>query len=115
VDMDSQGNATAAVGVDSASVEVSISDVLFDNRSLKDAIIETGAGVYLVPSSVDLLFSEMKEAYQIDKARILDDKLRIVEDYFDYILIDSPSSASLLMMNAILAADDIIIPLNSGK
>ena len=114
VDLDPQGNAVAALGVDRKKVEESLYDVLFSNTSIEEVILETDAGVWLVPSSIDLLSAERQMADQANNATLLQDALKSIEKQFDYILIDVGPGSTLLMTNGIVASENIIVPLDSG-
>ena len=114
VDLDAQGNATAGLGVDRKSCESSVYDVFFGQMGIRDIILETESGVYLAPSSMELMTVEMRLAGQINNTGILKESLSHVEGHFDYILIDVPPGSVLLMANAIVASENIIIPLDSG-
>ena len=71
VDLDPQGSAVAGLGVDRKRVEESIYDVLFNDTSIKEVILETDAGVWLVPSSIDLLAAERQMTDQANHASLL--------------------------------------------
>jgi chromosome partitioning protein len=114
VDLDPQGNAVAALGVDRKSVEASLYDVLFSKTSIKEVILETDAGIWLVPSSIDLLAAERQMGDQANNAGLLKNVLKSIEKQFDYILIDVGPGSTLLMINGIVAAGNIIVPLDSG-
>ena len=114
VDLDPQGSASTGLGIDRNSCEGSVSDVFFGEIGLQDIILETESGVYLAPSSVQLMTVEMRLASQINNTNILKESLSHIEGYFDYILIDVPPGSMLLMANAIVASENIIIPLDSG-
>jgi chromosome partitioning protein len=116
IDLDPQGNATSGLGVDRATCLDSIYDAMFGQKNLQEVIIETDSGVYLAPSSLDLLAAETHLASpgRINNTVILKEKLSHLEDYFDYILIDVPPASTLLMINGIVASENIIIPLDSG-
>jgi len=114
VDLDPQGNATAGLGVDRNNCENSIYDVFLGKHNMEEVILETDSKVHLVPSSIDLLAVETHMAGQINNTRILRDNLREIEKHFDYILIDVPPGSTLLMINGIVASENIIIPLDSG-
>lgn len=116
IDLDPQGNATSGLGIDRATCAGSIYDVMFAGKNLQEVIIETDSGVYLVPSSLDLLAAEthLASPSQINNTVILKEKLNLPEYYFDYILIDVPPASTLLMINGIVASENIIIPLDSG-
>lgn len=116
IDLDPQGNATAGLGVDRTTCDGSIYDVLFGHKHLEEVILETDSAVYLAPSSLDLLAAEthMSSPAQINNTVILKENLAHLEDCFDYILLDVPPGSTLLMINGIVAAENIIIPLDAG-
>ena len=114
VDLDPQGNATAGLGIDRKSLDSSIYDVFFGQHNIEEVILETDSGVYLAPSSLDLLATETHMAGKINNTRILKASLGNIEESFDYILIDVHPGSTLLMINGMVAAENIIIPLDSG-
>lgn len=114
VDLDPQGSATTGLGVDRKSIDYSIYDVLFGGKKLQDVILETSSGVHLAPSSVDLLAAETHMTGMPNQTAILKNHLGDIEDYYDHVLIDLPPGSTMLMINGIVAAENIIIPLDSG-
>lgn len=114
IDLDPQGNATSGLGIDRKTVEFSIYDVLFGQKNMEEIILETDSGVYLTPSSLDLLAAEIHLSGQTNNTRILKRKIDSMQAYFDYILIDVPPGSTLLMINGMVAAENIIIPLDAG-
>lgn len=114
VDLDPQGNATTGLGVDRNSVIRSIYDVFFDVIDINETILETDSGVFLIPSSLDLLDVEGRIAGRAENVGLLEEKLKSIGIFFDYILIDVPPGSTSLMINGIVAAKNIIIPLDSG-
>jgi chromosome partitioning protein len=114
IDLDPQANATTGLGVDLKSIESSMYDVLLQQSTIHEIILETHSGVYLAPATVSLLSAEMELAKKPNAMNILENKLEEAGTYFNFILIDSPPGSSLLMINGILAAKDIIIPLDTG-
>ena len=114
VDLDPQGNATTGLGVDRETVDSSLYDVLFGQKNIEEIILETNSGVQLAPSSLDLLAAEIHMAGQVNNTLILKENLSDAKKYFDYILIDVPPGSTMLMINGIVAAENIIIPLDSG-
>ena len=114
VDLDPQGNATAGLGVDRKATEGSIYEVLFGASRIEEIILETDSGVYLAPSSIDLLAAETQMAGQANNAILLRENLGSVENHFDYILIDVPPGSTQLMINGIVASENVIIQLDSG-
>ena len=114
VDLDPQGNATTGLGIERKSIDHSIYDVLFGNKKLSEIVLETSSGVHVAPSSVDLLAAETHMAGIGNQTNLLKKHLGEVEKHFDYILIDVPPGSTMLMINGIVAAGNIIIPLDSG-
>jgi len=113
VDMDPQGSATAGLGVDSMTIEVSMYDVLFEQKNMSQIILETDSGVYLAPSSFDFLSSELNSDGLNGNIRVLENSLVDVEKHFDFIIIDLPPGSNLLMMNGIVAAENLVVPMNA--
>jgi chromosome partitioning protein len=112
IDFDPQGNATSGFGVDRAGLERSVYDALVGSATLADLIVERpSAGVDIIPSSISLAGAEVEMANMDRRERRL---ARLVEGLptdYDYILIDSPPSLGLLTVNALTAADSVLIPL----
>lgn len=121
VDLDPQGNATCGLGVDRNTIDSSIYDVLFGQKNIKEIILKTASGVFLAPSSLDLLAAETHLAGQLacrqagaGNIGILRQGLSAIRGHFDYVLIDTPPGSTLLMMMGIAAFENIIIPLDGG-
>ncbi|MFH1777134.1 MAG: AAA family ATPase [Candidatus Omnitrophota bacterium] len=114
LDLDPQGNATTGLGIDRKTIDSSIADVFLGQTNIEEIILETDSGVYLAPSSLDLLAAETHMAGQANNTRILTGKIDGIQAYFDYILIDVPPGSTFLMINGMVASKNIIIPLDSG-
>jgi chromosome partitioning protein len=114
VDLDPQANATAGLGIDRRSIDYSLYDVFFNNRAFQEIILESDSGVHIAPSSIDLLAAEMHMAEFSNPTRVLRTCLANIGDYYDYILLDVPPGSTMLMMNGIIAADDLIVPIDAG-
>ncbi len=117
IDLDPQGNASTGLGVDRKQRIRSSYDVLVGNAGLREAAVETSVPrLDLVPSTLDLLGAEMELAAMPDRAVRLRESLRLlgVQDYvapYDHVLIDCPPSLNLLTINAMAAADAVLVPL----
>jgi chromosome partitioning protein len=112
VDMDPQGNATMGSGVDKNSVESSACDVLLGESDIERAIIRnTDAGYDLLPGNADLTAAEVGLMHEEGREQKLRAALESVRDQYDYILIDCPPSLNMLTINALVAADGVMIPM----
>lgn len=112
VDLDPQGNASTGLGVDKAERQHSSYDVLADNMPLEQAAIATAVpNLWLVPSTMDLLGVEMEIASLPDRATRLKSALGHARDLYSYVMIDCPPSLNLLTINAMAAADSVLVPL----
>ncbi len=118
VDLDPQGNASTGMGIARANRDVSSYDVLVGSASIGNAAVITGVpNVAIVPSTMDLLGLELTIAQQADRTFKLRDALRQMGDLridgqpVSYILIDCPPSLNLLTINALVAADAVLVPL----
>ena len=112
IDCDPQGNASSGVGIDKEEVTASVYDILVNNESIYDNIIETRyKNLKIIPSNVDLAGAEI-ELVSMDKREfLLKEKIKEIKEEFDYIIIDCPPSLGLLTLNAFAAADSVIIPI----
>jgi chromosome partitioning protein len=112
VDLDPQGNATSGFGIDRTELSRSIYDAIADGEPLERLTQPTQIpNVSLVPSTIALAGAEVELAGVSRRERRLADALPPVRDQFDYILIDSPPSLGLLTINALTAADSVLIPI----
>ncbi len=112
VDLDPQGNATMGSGIDKMELEVSVYDSLMDPSEAKSHItISEKAGFDLLPSNADLTAAEVHLLELEDKEQRLSDAIEEVSGYYDYVLIDCPPSLNMLTLNALVASDSVIIPM----
>jgi len=111
VDLDAQGNATTGLGIKRADIRRSTYDLLFGEASARDIAVETKVpGLYVVPSSIHLSGAEIELVGADNREYRLRDSLRVPLPY-DYVLIDCPPSLNLLTLNAMVATDSIVVPL----
>ncbi len=111
VDLDPQGNATSSLGVDRFSLERTIYDTLLEGISLAEILVQTQVeNLWLVPSTSALAGAEVELANAEEREFILGQALDTLADKFDLILIDCPPSLGLLTVNALAAADFVVIP-----
>ena len=108
IDMDPQGNLTMSQGIDPDTLEVSMFDVLVHDLSIREVIRRREVDVAC--SSIDLAGAEIAMSMKIGRERSLDKALREVSEDYDFICIDTPPSLGLLTINALTAADKVIVP-----
>ncbi len=113
VDLDPQGNATSGLGIDRAMIEVSIYDVLLKEADLEDAIEPTSVrDLFVVPATIDLAGAEIELVSQFSRETRLKAAIGGLEgEEFDVVLIDCPPSLGLLTVNALVAAAEVMIPI----
>jgi len=112
VDMDPQGNATMGSGVDKNEIEFSVCEVLLGEQTIQQVTLKTPeAGFDLLPSNGDLTAAEVQLMNKIGRERQLTLALETVADKYDYILIDCPPSLNMLTVNALVASNGVVIPM----
>ena len=111
IDIDPQGNTTSGVGVAKSDVEYCIYDILIEDESIENVISSTKQeNLYIVPSTISLAGAEIELVSTISREHRLKEALKDVRTKFDYIVIDCPPSLGLLTLNALTAADGVLIP-----
>jgi len=111
VDADPQGNASSGVGVNGAECEVTIYDCLINGLDPKEAIVSTEThNLDLLPSNIDLVGAEVELVNKLSREFFLKKMLDKVKDDYDYIFVDCLPSLGLVTINALVAADTVIVP-----
>lgn len=111
VDADPQANATSGVGFDPRSVEKSIYDCLINEMDPRDAIIETeNPNLDIIPAHIDLVGAELEMINMPNREHRLEMALEKIADDYDFIIIDCSPSLGLITVNALTAANSVIIP-----
>ncbi|MDH5516954.1 MAG: ParA family protein [Gammaproteobacteria bacterium] len=112
IDIDPQGNATMGSGVDKYDVEYSVYDVLLEGKPAKECIMTLSTiGVDLLPANADVTAAEVELVAAENRESRLRDALAAIQDSYDYILLDCPPSLNMLTLNALVAANGVIIPM----
>lgn len=111
IDLDPQGNATVGSGVSKEGHQHTVYDVLLGDCKVKNAVVSTESGYDLIPANDDLAGAQVELIDQIGRELRLRKALRKVTRRYDYILIDCPPSLNLLTVNALVAADSVMIPM----
>lgn len=114
VDLDPQGNATSGLGFAKSEVKGSVYNVMIDDMPIEQAAVKTCVeGLDILPSSIDLAGAEVELVYLKDREHVLARVLESAKKTYDFITIDCPPSLGLLTINALAAANTVIIPIQS--
>lgn len=112
IDLDPQGNATTGLGINPRSLDVTMIDVLMQDAALDESIEPTEVrGLFVAPANLNLAGAEIKMVSVMSRENRLKKALSEVIDDYDYILIDCPPSLGLLTVNALVAADEVLVPI----
>ena len=112
IDCDPQGNCTSGLGIDKRKVKNSTYQMIIGECDIKDCIQDSVIDTLkVVPSSVELAGADIELIGLPDKEHILQEKIKEVTDDYDYIIIDCPPSLNVLTVNAMTAADSVIVPI----
>jgi chromosome partitioning protein len=114
IDVDPQGNATSGLGFDKNKQERTLYDVLINREPLQQALYATGRNqLYLVPSNIQLAGAEIELVNLVSRETFLKRALIEQREQFDFVLMDCPPSLGLLTVNALTAADGVLVPIQS--
>ena len=114
VDLDPQGNTTSGFGIDRGSLERSVYDALTGATSLEELVQDAAVpGLRIVPAAIALAGAEVELATVDQRERRLRAMLRDIATRYDHVLVDCPPSLGLLTVNALTAADEVLIPIQS--
>ncbi len=114
VDLDAQGNATSGLGFAKSEVKNSVYNVMIDDMPIEEAVLKTCVeGLDILPSNIDLAGAEVELVYVKDREKVLRKVLERAKQSYDFITIDCPPSLGLLTINALAAADTVLIPIQS--
>jgi len=112
VDTDPQGNSTSGLGIDKDHLNGSIYDLYTEAKTIEEVIQRTGIEhLKIISSNIDLIGAELELFGKDDRETILKRALEPVRNNYDYIFIDCPPSLSLLTLNALVAADSLLVPM----
>lgn len=112
IDIDPQANATSGLGIDPRQLDRSTYDVLVNHEHIERVIQSTRVpNLDIVPAHINLVGAEVELIQVIAREKILREALKTVKDTYDYIFIDCPPSLGILTLNALTAADSVLIPI----
>jgi len=112
IDLDPQGNATTGLGIDARNFERSMYDVIMRDTSLEDCIEPTSTkNLFVAPATIDLAGAEIELVPAFSREMKLKRAIETVIDDFDFVLIDCPPSLGLITVNALAAADEVLVPI----
>lgn len=112
IDIDPQGNTTSGLGVDKKNISKSIYEVLINDENIEKALIDTPVNnLKICPSNIQLVGAEVELVSVISRETRMKVSIADIREKFDFILIDCPPSLGLLTLNALTAADTILVPI----
>jgi chromosome partitioning protein len=112
MDLDPQGNATVGLGIDRSAIELSVYHLLLEEQPTGTAVLSTALRhLHMIPSTIDLAGAEIELVGMVSREYRLKEIVEELKAGYDYVLLDCPPSLGLLTLNALAAADSILIPI----
>jgi chromosome partitioning protein len=112
IDIDPQGNASSGLGIEKAEAEYTVYDLLINSEPAEQAILKTGVDkLDIIPANIELAGAEIELVSIISRESRLKRSLEQIKGNYDYIIIDCPPSLGLLTLNALTAADSVMVPI----
>lgn len=112
IDVDPQGNSTSGFGIDKSTLKASSYDVLINSIDAQNAIVGTMIDTLdVLPANIDLVGAEVELVSRMAREHILKNALKNIREKYDYIFMDCPPSLGLITINALTAADKILVPI----
>ena len=112
IDLDPQGNMTSGLGVDKSELENTVYELMLDECSIKESMVDTVVdGMKIIPSNVNLAGAEIELLGINEKEYILKNAVDYIKDDYDFIIIDCPPSLNMLTINAMTTADSELVPI----
>ncbi|MBN2689003.1 MAG: ParA family protein [Gammaproteobacteria bacterium] len=111
IDMDPQGNATMGSGIDKNQIDFTLDDLLLENGQMDKTLLAAKSGYDIIPSNHRLTNAEVALLGQHGREFVLKNVLKDVRNNYDFILIDCPPSLNILTVNALVASDSVLIPI----
>ena len=114
MDVDPQGNTTSGIGIDKNTLDKTIYDVLINGEDIGETIIKTGRkNLFICPANIDLAGAEIEMVSLFSRETILKRALQQINADYDFIIMDCPPSLGLLTINALTAANGVVVPIQS--
>ena len=114
IDIDPQGNSTSGLGIDKSTLKKSMTELMVDQASFSEIIVKTKyKNLDLAPTTPELSNAEVEMTKLDSRFTILKKRLKFIQDSYDYIIIDSPPSLSLLTVNAMISSNFLLLPVQT--